>query len=220
MAMAMATTKAMATAMLMAMAVMPYLILIAALLMSAGALAAASGPSGIWNISYEVEWGSAEGRPENMGVTSICEIGSTLHGDSSIGSRKNGSLIGISSGDAFDATITFRQNPSLFMRLAGGCTADKLQGTFTASTTDGGFWEGKFTASKEGKAPDRKKRINPLDFMTGNVAVVPEPTTFMDPEAFFYENKDKAQREKFAIRYARNTVLMCRNKPMLWQWWL
>jgi hypothetical protein len=59
--------------------------------------------------------------------------------------------------------------------------------------------------------------------MTQDVTVVPEPTIFVDPEAFYYEQgkqTDKAKRDKFVIKYARNTVLMCRNKPMLWQWWL
>ena len=194
--------------------------LLVALVMSAGTVIATNGPSGLWNISYEVEWGSADSQLDDSSVTSIYEEGSTLHGDSSIGNRKNGSLIGLSNGSTFDATITFHQKPSLFMRLAGGCTDDSLQGTFTAASTDGGFWGGKFAASQEGEAQELKKEVDPLDYMTRDVAIIAEPTIFLDPEAFYYEQKDKAQREKFAIKYARNTILMCRNKPMLWQWWL
>jgi hypothetical protein len=196
------------------------LYLFAALLMSAGTVMASNNPSGLWNISYEVQWGSAESQLANSSVASIYEEGSTLRGESSLGSRKGGSLIGLSNGSTFDATITFRQKPSLFMRLAGGCTEDSLQGTFTATSTEGGFWRGQFTATQAGEAVDFKREVDPLDYMTRNVVVVPEPTVFLDPEAFYYDQADKAQREKFAIKYARNTILMCRNKPMLWQWWL
>jgi len=27
-------------------------------------------------------------------------------------------------------------------------------------------------------------------------------------------------KETFVIRYQRNTILMCRNKPLIWDWWL
>jgi hypothetical protein len=80
------------------------------------------------------------------------------------------------------------------------------------------FWIVQFTATQATATGFQK--VDPLDYMTRNVVVVPEPTVFLDPEAFYYDQADKAQREKFAIKYARNTILMCRNKPMLWQWWL
>ncbi len=198
------------------------LYLFAALLMAASTAVASDDPSGLWNISYEVQWGNPGDLPASNSMASIYEEGSTLRGESSLGSRKNGSLIGLSNGNDFDATITFRQKPSLFLRLAGGCTGDSLQGNFTASSTNGGFWKGRFTASQSGSGEIREQEdeIDPLDYMTKDVAVAPAPTLFIEPEAFFYEQTGKAERRAFAINYSRNTILMCRNVPMLWQWWL
>jgi hypothetical protein len=47
------------------------LYLFAALLMSAGTVMASNNPSGLWNISYEVQWGSAESQLANSSVASI-----------------------------------------------------------------------------------------------------------------------------------------------------
>jgi hypothetical protein len=50
--------------------------------------------------------------------------------------------------------------------------------------------------------------------------LVPKPTAFIDPEAIWSEQQGKERRDSFEINYSRDTVLMCRNKPMIWQWWL
>jgi hypothetical protein len=186
------------------------------------AATASNDPSGLWNISYEVLWGNPGDLPARNSVASIYEEGSTLRGDSSLGNRSDGFLIGLSNGNDFDATITFRQKPSLFLRLAGGCTGDSLQGNFTASSSNGRFWRGRFTASqaRSGEIRRLEDEINPLEYMTKDVEIAPAPTLFIEPEAFFYEQTDKAERRAFAINYSRNTILMCRNVPMLWQWWL
>ncbi len=187
---------------------------------------ASDDPSGSWNILYDVWFGSSDDRLSGDSSASIARAGSTLHGEASLGNQSDGSLTSLSNGSAFDATITFRQKPAVFMRLKGDRKGDNLQGSFSASSSDGCFWKGGFTASPlaEGaNLPDRKVRIDPVDYMTQDVTVVPEPTIFVDPEAFYYEQNgqtDKAKRDKFVIKYARNTILMCRNKPMLWQWWL
>jgi hypothetical protein len=192
------------------------------LLISAGTAIATDDPSGLWNISYEVQWGNPGDLLAESSVASIYEEGSTLRGGSSMGNRSDGSLIGLSNGRDFDATITFRQKPSLFLRLAGGCTGDSLQGNFTASSSNGHFWRGRFTASqaKSREMLKQESEINPLEYMTKDVTVAPAPTLFIEPEAFFYEQTGKAERRAFAINYSRNTILMCRNVPMLGQWWL
>lgn len=198
------------------------LYLFAALLMSAGTVMASNNPSGLWNISYDVQWGNPGDLLAKSSVASIYEEGSTLRGESSLGNRSGGSLIGLSNGSDFDAAITFRQKPSVFMRLKGDCTDKNLQGSFTASSSNGYFWKGHFTASqaRSGETMDQEDGINPLEYMTKDVAVVPAPTVFIEPEAFYYEQEGKAERRTFAINYSRNTILMCRNVPMIWQWWL
>jgi len=198
------------------------LYLLAALLMSAGTAIAANDPSGLWNISYEVQWGNPGDLLTKSSLASIYEEGSTLRGESSLGNRSDGSLIGLSNGSDFDATITFRQKPSVFMRLKGGCTDKSLQGSFTASSSNGHFWRGRFTAlqARPGEMREQEDEIDPLEYMTKDVAVAPAPTVFIEPEAFYYEQAGNAERRAFAINYSRNTILMCRNVPMLWQWWL
>ena len=47
-----------------------------------------------------------------------------------------------------------------------------------------------------------------------------KPTVFRDPEGIWSVQQGKESRSAFEIYYSRNTVLMCRNKPMIWQWWL
>jgi hypothetical protein len=208
----------------LAMATRLYLFaaLLTASLISADTAIASNDPSGLWNISYEVQWGDSGDLPAESSMASIYEEGSTLRGESSLGNRSDGSLIGLSNGNDFDAAITFRQKPSVFMRLKGGCIDKNLQGSFTASSSNGHFWRGRFTASqaRPGEMWVQEDEINPLEYMTKDVTVAPAPTLFIEPEAFFYEQTGKAERRAFAINYSRNTILMCRNVPMLWQWWL
>jgi len=49
---------------------------------------------------------------------------------------------------------------------------------------------------------------------------MPKPTLYLDPEANWSAQQDSGVRETFVIRYQRNTILMCRNKPLIWDWWL
>jgi hypothetical protein len=200
------------------------LYLIAALLVSAGTAIASDDPSGRWNISYEVEWGGPGNLLASNSVASIFEKGSTLQGESSLGNRSDGTLIGLSSDGSFDATITFRQKPSvpsMFLRLKGHCTGKSLHGNFTASSSNGQFWKGRFTALHAGHVKSQEQeKIGPLEFMTRDVTIAPTPTTFIEPEAFYFGQEGEAERRAFAISYSRNTILMCRNVPMLWQWWL
>lgn len=200
------------------------LYLIAALLMSASTAIASNDPSGRWNISYEVEWGGPGDLPASNSVASIFEKGSTLQGESSLGNRSDGTLIGLFSDGSFDATITFRQKPSVpsvFLRLKGHCADKSLRGNFTASSSNGRFWKGRFTALHAGHTKIQEQvEIDPLEFMTKDVTIAPAPTTFIEPEAFYFGQEGEAERRTFAINYSRNTILMCRNVPMLWQWWL
>ncbi|MDD5735806.1 MAG: hypothetical protein PHQ39_10120, partial [Methanothrix soehngenii] len=50
--------------------------------------------------------------------------------------------------------------------------------------------------------------------------LMPKPTLYLDPEANWSAQQDSGVRETFVIRYQRNTVLMCRKKPLIWDWWL
>lgn len=198
------------------------LYLLAALLVSAGAVAGSGDPSGLWNISYEVQWGNPGDLQAKSSFASIYEKGSTLLGESSLGNRSDGSLIGLLSGSDFDAAITFQQKPSIFIRLKGDYTGNSLQGSFAASSTNGRFWKGHFTAlqARSGDMPENEVGGDPFEYMTEGVSVAPAPTEFIEPEALYYEQEGKSERKMFAINYSRNTILMCRNVPMIWQWWL
>jgi hypothetical protein len=202
------------------------LYLLSALLMSAGAAIGtaidSNAPSGRWNISYEVLWGDPGDLPASSSMASIFEEGSTLRGESSLGNRSDGALIGLSNGSNFDAAITFRKKPSVFIRLRGDYTDKSLQGGFTASSSNGYFWKGRFTALHTGSVEEQRPgdEIDPLEYMTEDATIAPAPTVFIEPEAFYYGQEGKAERRGFAINYSRNTILMCRNVPMIWQWWL
>lgn len=183
---------------------------------------ASENPSGLWNISYEVQWGNPGDLLARSSVASIYEKGSTLLGEASLENRSDGSLIGILSGRNFDAAITFRQKPTIFVRLKGDCIGNSLQGSFSASSTNGRFWRGCFTAlqARSGVMPEHEVEIESLEYMTEGTTAAPAPIVFIEPEAFYYEQEGKAERKMFAINYSRNTILMCRNVPMIWQWWL
>jgi hypothetical protein len=140
--------------------------------------------------------------------------GSTLCGRSTLRDRGDGFLIGLSEGGDFDAAITFRQTPTIFVRLAGGFVGDEMVGGFSAYSSDGGFWWGNFSAMRAD--PASEVDANYLQ----DADLVLKPTVFIDPEAIWSEQQGKEKRDTFEICYSRNTVLMCRNKPMIWQWWL
>lgn len=181
-------------------------------------------PSGLWKISYFTEIGDPNERLSAGGWIFISDKSSTLMGVSSLGDRRDGSVIGMAKGSAFDATITFGNRPFIFVRLAGECRGDSLQGRFTADSSDGGFWMGSFAGSKgiagESYRADSGGQEDPNDYLTRGVGIPPQPTRFVDPEAFWSNQTGKAKRDVFVITYDKNTVLMCRNVPMIWQWWM
>jgi len=183
-------------------------------LMSTCSAVASDDLSGSWQISYEFEDGNVSGPLAGGSVASISEAGSTLCGRSTLRDRGDGFLIGLSEGGDFDAAITFRQTPTIFVRLAGGFAGDEMVGDFSAYSSDGGFWWGNFSAMRADSAGEVD--ANYLQ----DADLVPKPTVFIDPEAIWSEQQGKENRDTFEICYSRNTVLMCRNKPMIWQWWL
>ena len=105
------------------------------------AIAIASGDlSGRWKISYVVQSGGPDEQLAKGSVVSLSEKDATLQGRATLGSRGDGYLIGVCEGGTFRAAVTFRHNPSMFLRMAGICVGDNIQGTFTAS--QGGFLAG------------------------------------------------------------------------------
>jgi len=181
--------------------------------------AAAADLSGYWMIDYKVLGGSAEERTISFaegGMLQIIEDESTLHGSSSLGSRGDGFLIGAATALQFDAAITFRSDPLLFLRLNGERSGDALSGKFTASSSDGRFWWGDFLAlpPSPNRAADGRRYSEP------DAGLSPQPLRFVDPEAFWSNQTGKEHREIFTITYDPNTILMCRNVPMIWQWWM
>lgn len=157
---------------------------------------AVSDLSSTWLIGYESEGENDGGPLAGGGVASISEAGSTLDGRSTLGGRNDGFLIGLAEGGSVDMAITFRHNPVIFVRLVGDFDADEVRGRFSAYSSDGNSWMGNFSARLAG------------------------PGEGLDPEAIWSEQRGKERRYAFEINYSRDTVLMCRNKPMIWQWWL
>lgn len=152
--------------------------------------------SSTWLIGYESEGENDGGPLAGGGVASISEAGSTLDGRSTLGGRNDGFLIGLAEGRSVDMAITFRHNPVIFVRPVGDFDADEVRGRFSAYSSDGNSWMGNFSARLAG------------------------PGEGLDPEAIWSEQRGKERRYAFEINYSRDTVLMCRNKPMIWQWWL
>ncbi len=189
--------------------------LLVALLMSTYSAVAFDDPSGSWLISYEFLDGSSSGTLVGGSVTTIAKANSTLHGRSTLGDRSDGFLIGLAEGSSFDAVITFRQRPVIFVRLAGTFSSDEMLGSFSAYSSDGGFWWGNFSAIWADSGEGGANYVNAKDD-----DLTPKPTVFIDPEAIWSEQQGKENRDAFEIYYSRDTVLMCRNKPMIWQWWL
>lgn len=180
--------------------------------------------SGRWKISYIVQSGSPGNPWAEGGVASLSEKDSTLQGRATMGNRSDGYLIGCCKGSAVQAVITFRHNPAVFVRLTGSRVEGELRGSFTASSSEGGFWEGNFRAIQlttgAGDVINPEAGANPANFTPLDEDLRPKPTLFRDPEANWSANQESGGKEIFVIRYQRNTILMCRNKPLLWQWWL
>ena len=96
--------------------------------------AASDDLSGRWKISYVVQSGSPDDGLAEGSVVSLSEKDVILQGRATLGSRGDGYLIGCCEGGAVRAAITFRHNPTMFVRLTGSSTDDELRGSFTASS--------------------------------------------------------------------------------------
>ncbi|MHB8117840.1 MAG: hypothetical protein ACYDHX_03800 [Methanothrix sp.] len=180
--------------------------------------------SGRWKISYVVQSGSPDDGLAEGSVASLSEKDATLQGRATLGSRGDGYLIGTCDGSTVRAAITFRHNPSMFVRLTGSCTDGELRGSFTASSNDGGFWQGNFRAIQlttgAGEVINPDAGADPVSFTPTDVDLLPEPTEYLDPEGNWSAQQESGVKETFVIRYQRNTILMVRKVPMIWQWWL
>jgi len=151
--------------------------LLAALIISICVSIASDDLSGRWNIKYE---GQTDDQLAGNGVVYIYNEGSTIHGDSTLGLRGDGKLIGIAKGNAFNATITFRKRPTMFIKLNGCQVGDKLQGGYTATSSDGRFYRGRFTASQWEEYADYEE-ID-VDPIAPNDPLAYKPTIFFDPD--------------------------------------
>jgi hypothetical protein len=180
--------------------------------------------SGRWKIVYVVQSGSPDDRLAEGSVASLSEKDSTLQGRATLGSRGDGYLIGCCDGSAVRAAITFRHNPAMFVRLTGSSTDGGLRGSFTASSDDGGFWQGNFRAIQlttgAGEVINTYTGADTVSFTPTDVDLLPEPTEYLDPEGNWSVQQESGVKDTFVIRYQRNTILMVRNVPMIWQWWL
>jgi len=186
-------------------------------------LASAEEQSSQWTIIYKVLGDCPDDRTAAFGEGGILymeEDESTLHGSSSLGSRGDGFMIGTAMDCRFDAAITFHQSPLLFIRLKGERSGDALSGRFTASSSDGRFWWGDFAASPSLPSGSCDPLSNGKSITMPDAGPAPRPLRFADPEAFWSNQTGTEVRPFFVITYDRDTILMCRNVPMIWQWWL
>jgi hypothetical protein len=186
--------------------------------------AASDDLSGRWKISYVVQSGSPDDGLAKGSVVSLIEKDSTLQGRATLGSRGDGYLIGYCEGSAVRAAITFRHNPAMFIQLTGFRTNGELRGSFTASSSEGGFWQGNFRAIQltngAGDVINPDAGADPVSFTPTDDDLLPEPTEYLDPEGNWSAQQESGAKETFVIRYQKNTILMVRNVPMIWQWWL
>lgn len=186
--------------------------------------AASDDLSGRWKISYEVQSGSPDDGLAEGSVASLSEKDSTLQGRATLGSRGDGYLIGSCESSAVRAAITFHRNPTMFVRLTGSRTDGELRGSFTASSCEGGFWQGNFRAIQltngAGDVINPDAVAGPVSFTPTDADLLPEPTEYLNPEGNWSAQQESGVKEIFVIRYQKNTILLVRNVPMIWQWWL
>lgn len=188
-------------------------VFLAALLVFTCTAVASDDLSGRWLFSYEFGDKIVSGPLADGSVATVSEADSTLSGRSTLRGRGDGFLIGLSEGCNFDIAITFRKTPTIFVRLTGSFDGDEMDGSFSAYSSDGGFWTGGFSAVRTSREEGDENNLQDAD-------LAPKPTVFIDPEAIWSEQQGKEDRDPFEIYYSKNTVLMCRNKPMIWLWWL
>lgn len=190
----------------------------------ATSVAACEDISGQWKISYSVESGSPVGELAEGGVASLSERDCALQGGATLGSRGDGYLIGCRQGNLVRAAITFRHSPSLFVRLVGSWAEGELRGSFAVSSSKGGFWQGDFRAiqltTATGEVVNPGDSSNAVSFTPTDEDMHPKPIRYLDPEANWSIQQESGIKEIFVISYNKDTLLICRKKPLIWQWWL
>lgn len=178
--------------------------------------------SGRWTVRYDVLSGSPGDLLAEGSVIELSENNGTLQGRATLGLRGDGYLIGCFEDGAVRAAITFRQSPTQFVRLSGDYIEGELHGNFTLSGKEG-FWQGKFTAVRMTTAYGESLSPQAEDseiFTPTDPKLLPKPTLYIDPESNWSAQQETGVKKIFVISYEKNTILMCRNKPMIWQWWL
>ena len=191
---------------------------------SASASETCSDLSGRWTVSYETDIGGLQDRLASGSTLILSAVDSSLQGRASLGNRSDGNLIGCCSDGVFRAAITFRHDPTLFIRLNGRSDDREIIGSYAATFSDGGFSQGSFRAVQlttgKGDVVNPSSWTGEVRFPSLDQGFQAESTHYLDPEANWSLQQDGGAREIFVITYKRNTILMCRNKPLIWQWWL
>jgi hypothetical protein len=180
--------------------------------------------SGRWRIDYFVENGSPPGGLAEVGVASLSENDGTLGGRATLGSRGDGYLIGCRKGSTIRLAITFRHHPTFFVWLVGSLSEGELQGSFGASFSQGGFWQGGWRAiqltTASGDVINADAGGEPVSFTPTDEDMRPKPIRYLDPEANWSVQQETGIRETFVISNDKDTLLICRNKAFIWEWWL
>jgi hypothetical protein len=183
--------------------------LLSLLFLASPALAASPDLSGRWWVSYEVDSGPGEWLA-NGSMLSLSEKGAAVQGRAGLGSRGDGYLIGSFSECAFQAAITFRHNPTMFVRLTGIINGSDLQGNFTATKSDGGFSQGLFHASRlttgTGDVVNPASWTGPVSYSAQDEDLSAKPTEYLDPEANWRALQEGGAKEVFVISYRKNTI--------------
>ena len=191
---------------------------------SASASAICGDLSGRWTVSYETDIVGLQDRLAGGSTLILSAVDSSLQGRASLGNRSDGNLIGCCSDGAFRVAITFRHDPTLFIRLNGRSDDRDIIGSYAATFSDGGFSQGSFRAVRlttgKGDVVNPSSWTGQAGFPSQDQDLQAEPTHYLDPESNWSLQQEGGAREIFVITYKRNTILMCRNKPLIWQWWL
>lgn len=205
---------------LLKLMLLPILITVA----SASASEICDDLSGRWTVSYETDIDGLQDRLACGSTLILSAVDSSLQGRASLGNRSDGNLIGCCSDGVFRAAITFRHDPTLFIRLNGRSDDKEIMGSYAATFSDGGFFQGSFRAVRlttgKGDVVNPSVWTGQASFPSHDQDLQAEPTHYLDPEANWSLQQEGGAKEIFVITYKRNTILMCRNKPLIWQWWL
>jgi hypothetical protein len=181
-----------------------------------GSTADLSGP---WMVVYNLSWGSSGNLSAESGALVLRQDGPEIEGNSSIGSRGDGSVSGECSGQSFEVTSTFSSCPALVLRLKGDQAEKNLSGRFQAVSSDGRVWRGSFFACRSDEAlsliNQSQPKVDPMTYMTEAVSIAPpEPEGVMDYDAYWQINQSgKAKKTVVPIKRYKNMVYSFRNVP-------